>query len=342
MKKLQTLIFTLLIFISAKAQVSEEYPQLIDEKENYYSNYSYEDYKSKYHQAYALYYKRATTKDSQSNSGKIMHKLLPWEIINKHNPNDFFNQAINSIKVEDFGDERLNISMVYDLNTEQLKEFQKTRGIVNKEKLSDLLRINILSAEIINKTNSEKIELDKFWTPFCCNLVPNDNATKEKFIYYNSIKSGKTAFKNLSGSIVVELELPTEYFVKEITKNDIGKIIEIAGNQKIKLIEFVDNKVHFELLNKEKLKSEIKFLNVSSNIKSIYMPKYLYTFFRLNPKMKYVEFEKEYQKFVAKEEDNLDKNLVYVYTLEDKPDKFYFYMPNEKTMLKKEIVLKLN
>jgi len=324
MKKLINLIFILLITISTKAQKSVEYPQLIDEEEDYYANYSNEDYKSKYHQEYAFYYKRTITKDGLSKSNKIKNELLPWEIIKKSNSGDFFNQIINSIKVEDFGDDKLNISMLYDLSTEQLKEFQQTRGIVTKEKLLDLLRINILSTKINNKTNNKEIELGKYWTTFCCNLVPNDNPSKEKFIYYNSIKSENTIFKNLSGNITVQLELPTEYMVKEITKNDIGKIIEIAENQKIKLIEFVDNKVHFEVLNNEKLKSEIKFTNVSSNVKSIYMPKYFYNFFRLNPKMKYVEFEKEYQKFVDKEEENLDENIVYVYSFEGKPDKFFF------------------
>lgn len=342
MKKRINLIIILLICISAKAQKSVEYPQLIDEKENYYANYSNEDYKSKYHQEYAFYYKRTITKDGQSQSDKIKSKILPWEIVKKYNPKELFSQISNSIKIEDFGDDRLNISMVYDLSAEQLKELQQTRGIVDQEKLTDLLRVNILATEINNKTNNKKIELGQYWTPFCCNLIPNDNPTKEKFIYYNSIKSENVKFPNLSGNVAVRLELPTDFILKEITKNDIGKIIEIAENQKVKLIEFVDNKIHFEVQNKEKLKAEIAFVNVSSNEKSINMPKYLYDFFRLNPKMKYSEFEKEYQRLVDKKESNLDENVVYIYSLEDKPEKFYFYMPNEKTMLNKEITLKIN
>ncbi|MBF7090852.1 hypothetical protein IUY40_04780 [Flavobacterium sp. ALJ2] len=340
MKKPITLIFILLLFISAKAQENETYPQLIDEKEDYYTNYSYEDYKSQYHQEYTFYYKRATTKDSKSQINNLQDRLLPWEIIDKYNPKYFFNQIINSIRVEDFGDDKLNISMVYDLSTEQLKEFKQTRGIVNKEKLLDLLHVNIISTDIINTTTNKQIELDKSWTSFCCNLLPNDTPTKERFIYYTYIKNKNTNFKNLSGTITVQLELPTAYIVKEITKNDIGKTIEIAENQKIKLIEFVDNKIHFEILNKEKLKSEIKFTNVSSNVKSIYMPKYLYHFFRLNPKIKHLEFEKEYQKLLDIKEENLEENIVYVYTLKGRPEKFYLL--NKKTVLKKEIVLKIN
>ena len=72
------------------------------------------------------------------------------------------------------------------------------------------------------------------------------------------------------------------------------------------------------------------------------MPKYLYNFFRLNPKMKYAEFEKEYQKFIDKEEDNLDENTVYVYSSEGKFDKFYIYAPNQENMLNKKITLKIN
>lgn len=341
MKKLITLTSILLFFISAKAQISGAYAPLIDEKDAYYATYSSEDYKSKYHQEYAFYYKTATTKDSQIKSDEIKNELPPWEIIKRDNPKDFFNQIINSIKVEDFGDDKLNISLVYNLSAEQIREFQQTRGIVNKEKLVDLLRVNILSTEIYNKTDHKKIELGKSWTPFCCNLLPNDNPTQEKFIYYNYIKSENINFKNLTGTIAVQLQFPTEYIVKYITQKDVGTIIEIAGNQKIKLIEFVDNKIHFEVQNKEKLKSEIKFADVSSNVKSISMPKYYYNFFRSNPKMKYAEFEKEYHKFVEKEEDNLDENMVYIYSLEGKPDRFYIYGPSQKTMLSKEITLKM-
>lgn len=341
MKKLITIISMLLVFISAKAQVSEAYAPLIDEKEDYYATYSKEDFKSKYHQEYAFYYKAATTKDSHIKVGKIKNELPPWELIKKYNPTDFFSQITNSIKVEDFGDEKLNISLVYDLSAEQVREFQQTRGIVNTEKLVDLLHINILSTEIYNKADRKKIELGKSWTPFCCNLLPNNNPTQEKFIYYNYIKTENINFKNLTGNIAVQLQFPTEYVIKEITKKDVGKIIEIAGNQKIKLIEFVDNKIHFEVLNKEKLKNEIKFVGVASNVKSISMPKYFYNFFRSNPKMKYAEFEKEYHKFVEKEDDNLDENMVYIYSLEGKPDRFYIYGANQKTMLNKEITLKM-
>jgi len=49
-----------------------------------------------------------------------------------------------------------------------------------------------------------------------------------------------------------------------------------------------------------------------------------------------------YQKIIDINEENLEENLVYIYTLEGQTDKFYFYLPNEKTILEKKITLKIN
>lgn len=338
MKKLLLLFTILSLFNSCNGQSNNSYPKLIDETENYYEKYSYEDYKEKYHKEYAFYYKRTVTRDSKSQAENLTDKILPWEILKKYSPKDFFNQITNSIRIENTDDDRLSISMDYDLTKEEIKEYQQTGGILNKDDLSDLLSVEILHSDILNTQTNKKTELENNWTRFCCNLIPYDseNPIKKQSFYYKNVDNAKS----LSGSITFKIELLTEYTVTEINKNDIGKTIEIGGNQKIKLIEFVDNKVHFEVMNNEKLLSEIEFINVSPTVKNISMPKYLYDFFRLNPKMKYSEFEKEYQKFLDTKEDDLEKNNVYVYTVEGKPDKFYFYSP--KTKLSKDILIKVN
>lgn len=338
MKNLFGLFVILLFVVPCKAQ-NNKYPQLIDEQEDYYANYSYADYKREFHQEYAFFYKRTVTKDSKSYSETIKNEQLLWVILKSSNPKEFFSQITNSIKIEDRGKERLNITASYDLTDEQINEYQRTGGIENKDKLSDLLTFEILSTDITNTTTKEKVTFDENWVKSCCDIFPTKNPTKERLFFYNH---KHIDLKQCSGSISVRLRLPAAYSVTEITQNDIGKTIEIAGNQKIKLIEFIDNKVHFEVLNNEKLKSEIKFTNVSPTIKRINIPKHLYDIFRTSPKMKYSKFEKEYQKYLDTEDDNLEENTVYVYTLEGKPDKFYVYSPVEKTLLEKELTLNLN
>lgn len=152
---------------------------------------------------------------------------------------------------------------------------------------------------------------------------------------------GKSDLKDITGTVDIQVSLPTEYSVVKITKNDVGKTIDIGENQKIKLQEFVDNKVHFEVIGNEKLRTEVTFSNLSANVKSYYTPKFLYQFFCLNSEMKYKEFEKNYKKFLEKEETDLEKNKVYVYTLYGKPDAVFFYHKKEETMLKKDLKLEI-
>ncbi len=338
MKNLLRLFVVLLFVVPCKAQ-NNRYPQLIDEQEDYYANYSYADYKREFHHQYAFFYKRTVTKDSKSHGETVKNGQLPWEILKNSNPNGFFNQITNSIKIEDLGEERFNITVSYDLTDSQISEYRKTRGIDNTNNLLSLLTFEVLSTDITNTATKEKVVFEKNWVKSCCDIFPTENPTKERLSFYNH---KHIAPKQCVGSISVKLKLPVEYSATEITQNDIGKTIETVENQKIKLIEFIDNKVHFEVLNSEKLKSEIKFINVSPTVKHVYMPKYLYDVFRTNPKMKYSKFEKEYQKHLDTEDGDLEENTVYVYTLEGKPDKFYFYSPVEKTLLEKEITLNLN
>lgn len=340
MKNFTPLFLILFFTIYCKGQ-NLEFPKLIDEIPDNSELYFSGNLENEFHNEYT-YYKKSTTKDSRSKNDKddIKNKLLPWEILKQYNPHDFFNQVTNSINIKDLDDNRISIGIYYDLTAEQIYNYHNSIGIRTEAHISDLLKFNVISTDLIDILTNKKVEFKDQWISFCCTLFPRDNPTKYNLSYINSLKN--VNFNNLKGKITIQLELPVAYEVIEITKNDIDKIIEVSENQKIKLIEFDDNKVHFELLNGVEFKSEIEFVNVSSTKNSIFMAKYLYAFFRSRPNMNYSQFEKRYNQFIEKKEEKLEENLVYVYTLKSEPDKFYIYSPRKESMLKKEITLNIN
>lgn len=336
MKNIKLAITSVLLLFLIKYNAQTQFPALVEKSEA-----SMEDASGKKHEGIFEYYKLSVYKQNMEKSKlNSLDKDKPWELINKEKGTALFNEITKNLRFEIFpNDDRFYLSSKLSLSATAKEEYEKTGGIMNKKDPKSLIDLSVLSSNLINKNTKNKIDIQQL-IPFCCNLLVKEKPIKEKLLFYASLQN--TTPSNLIGDITVHLQLPTEYEKVEVTKQDLGKTIAIPNNQKVKIIEFTENKIHFEVQNGEKLKSKLAFDNAERNYFSANMVSDYYQFFRNNPNLEYKDFEKKYDAFKKSDSSNKDSNRVYIYSLDANLSQFYFYSPNEKTILKKDLTISVS
>lgn len=176
----QKLFSIILLFLIQNVFCQVQYPKLIDEKDNP-SNSNH--HKDEYFQEF-LIYQSTVTKDSTNLTTEKRDKVFLWEIIKNDNPQTFFNEIAKSIKIENpENDNKFALSASYNLSSEKINEYKTTGGIINRDDLSDLLEVKILSSNLIDNKTSEKLDLKNDLTGFCCNLMTDTNPIQEKCFF---------------------------------------------------------------------------------------------------------------------------------------------------------------
>ncbi|MDM1395705.1 hypothetical protein HX049_00705 [Myroides odoratimimus] len=335
-------LFILLITLSSHTAISQDkYPDLLERDDIEMSIDDYKKYsKKEYYREYIYIYKHTISKNSKADIGAPNEVDLPWNLIKNFNPQIFFETAVKTISLTSLENDKYTFNITVPLTQSEKEEQRRTGGIKTKTTLADLLYIKILSSNLTNTTTKQTIVLDDHLIRSTGNWFPQTNPTHQKYLYFNYLNN----IKDIKGNVKVQLIMPTNYEITEITKDQIAKEIQVNKDLRIKLLAFEDNIIHFEVLDNKELNLDITYNNdYGGGSSNTVIDKQLYDFYRLNTGLPYPDFEKKATEYYNDLEDKeVDENKVYMYRLTNKVEKFYLYQIDEATQLMNEKELTLN
>lgn len=338
MKKL--LLLATLPYLMA-CQNKTDYPKLIDKA----ANYSDSDYAKEHFQDFQVY-EDVTTKNTKLPAApKTNKEIYPWDSSSsKDRVEKTFSEIEKSITAEsgivlstETSSDVLSFTMLVSnyYSPKQLDEFKKTGSITTENSILDNLKAEIKSYELVNEKN-EKIKLNQEVLGINIGGFEEKNGQLLEWIAFKTLgMQGK--FTTLKGFVEIEISLPTEYDKLEITKKNIGHKLSI-GDQKIQILEFDANVLHYLLLTGKSSDFSYKIIGSKSS-QALEIPESVYDKFRQNQGLDFASFEKKYKEFGLENAQNSnEKNSVVVIKNDDfQLDKVFFYKAKDAGIIKKTI-----
>jgi hypothetical protein len=346
---MKQILITILIFPLLVSCQSKDYPELINKVAKYDNN----DYEKEHFSEFAIY-EEATTKNINLPKAKILaNKKYPWETsASEKRTVELANQIKKTITATTDGASEYNkepssticfYSLVDNFFTEQqLSEYKKTGTITTQKSILDYIKATIIAYELTNEKN-EKIKLKSEVLGHVGGGFEEKNGKLLDGIGFETLVMGNSEYLRLNGYIDIEIEIPTEYEKVEITKNDIGNKFSI-GEQKIQILEFDANVMHYKLFDTRDRKSSIYIDDRNGNFGEVTIPESLYIKFRNNQGLDYNSFLKKYKEFgLDKIEQTMEGNYVSVLKSDEcQFEKVIFYCPVATKVVKTKIRVPVN
>lgn len=342
-------ILLLLILGSITACQNKNYPDLINKE----SKFSDSDFTKEHFQEF-LIYEDITTKNNKLPKPKpSAKKQYPWMLsVSKERTEETLNQIEKSIiaitdGASDYNKEPSNSinfsSLVDNFYTEQqLSEYRKNRSITTQSSILDYIKATIKKYDLTNEKN-EKIKLNGEVLGLGGGGFEEKNGKLLEGIVFQTLGMGDSKYLRLKGYVDIEVEIPVEYEKIEITKSDIGDKFSI-GDQKIQILEFDANAIHYKLFNSDSQNFSVYIDNCNGNYGSVQSPENVYDKFRDNQGLDYASFLKKYKEFgLDKMENPNEGNFVSVLKSDDcQLEKVFFYCPITSKLAKKTIRVPVN
>lgn len=225
------------------------------------------------------------------------------------------------------------ISNYYSLK--QLEEYKNTGSITTEKSILDNLRAKVKSYELVNEKN-EKIKLNQEVLGINLGGFEEKNGQLLEWIGFKTLGM-QGEFTKLKGFVEIEISLPTEYDKVEITKKSIGEKYSI-GDEKIQILEFDANVLHYLLLGGESSDFYCKIPGNSSP-DALSLSESMYDKLRKNQGLDFAGFEKKYKEFGFENAQNSnEKNSVVVIKNDNfQLDKVFFFKAKNSGIVSKTI-----
>lgn len=341
--------FLLLLILFSITACQKEYSDLINKE----LNYSDKDFNKTHFQEFRIYEDITTKNNKLPKAATNTKKQYPWEIsISQKRAEETLKQIEESIIAMTDGASDYNkepsssiyfSSLVNNFYTrQQLSEYEKTGSITSQISILDYIKATVKNYELTNEKN-EKIKLNGDVLGLNIGGFEKKNGKLLEGIAFETLGMGKSEYLRLNGYIVIEIEIPVNYEKVEITKNNIGDQF-IIGEQKVEILEFDANVIHYKLFDTNSKKFSIYIDNCNGNYGEIESPENVYKKFRNNQGLDYDSFVKKYKEF------GLDKMIYtnkgnFVSTLRSDDcqlEKIFFYTPTASKLVKKTIRVPVN
>jgi len=342
-------ILLLFILSSVIACHNKEYPDLINKQ----LKYSDKDYDKKHFQDFSVY-EDVTTKDDKTPKAKIVaKKQYPWEIsISQKRAEQTMHQIEKSITAVTDGASDYNkapsssiyfSSLVDNFYTkEQLSQYEKTGSITSQRSILDYIKATVKTYDLTNEKN-EKVQLNQNELGLNIGGFEEKNEKLLERIAFSTMGIGNLEYLTLKGYVNIEIEIPVEYEKVEITNQNIGDKISIGG-QKIQILEFDANVIHYKLSDNNSKKISIYIDNCNGNYGGVEIPENVYNKFRNNQGLDYNSFLKKYKEFDLDKIENTNQgDYVSILKSDDcQLEKVFFYCPVNSKLVKKTIRVPVN
>ena len=306
--------------------------EYFDDQEYFDSQYENEE-TSDYFSFYKCIYETVTNKNSKLKSKTDINSInLPWKYgIKKPQAYQILENISDSLYAQKDGysnnQEKIteNIQIisqnVLELSISELDEYKSSGSFETRDNILDHIKFENLEYNLKNE-NGDIVKIEEEYTWLC-----GQGFYEKEGKYYHGVqicnKSLNPKYKKLFGYIELDVNIPVEYEVKKVTKQDIGKTISIGAN-KIKILEFDANAIHYQLIEKKET-FEIKLNGGSST--SIKLPFDYYKKLRLKQGLDFetvVELKNYFE--LDNERKNYEKEVVVIKVDDYAINNFYFYI----------------
>lgn len=346
---MKQILLLIILFSITACQSKKEYPDLID-KESIYSD---KDYNKKHFQDFTVY-EDVTTKNSKKPKAKnLTKKQYPWDVsAPKKRTEETLSQIEKSITAitdpaSDYSKEPSSSIYFYSLinnfyTKQQLSEYEKTGNITTQTSLLDYIEAKVKNYQLTNEKN-EKIKLNTNVLGLNIGGFEEKNGKMLQVIAFETMGMRNSKYLRLKGFVDIEIEIPVEYEKIEVTKKDIGDKFKIAG-QKIQILEFDDNVIHYKLFNSSSKKFSIYIDNCNGSYGGVTIPENIYKKFRNNQGLDYNSFLKKHKEFgLDKIETKNEGDFVSTLKSDDcQIERVFFYYPIDSELVKKIIRVPVN